>query len=271
LAGGILAVGKFKEFFSVWGVLLVLNQVFIFHGCFNLYCLLAALPHTGLLAFLWVLLKGKLSESPVSDEKNKHDPAKFKKDKERKKAASIQAVEKYLREKEIEECYERLKTPTKPDPLKEKGDQYERFIGTEFEKKGDLVIYNGFIKGYKDQGVDIISISPQRKAINLVQCKNWTKMRMTLEHITDIYSKLEQYDFDCFQLQSYEISEHTQYTDIYVTLQSVKQELGSFTIRKTLYIASDKVVELEVGPHLTMLSPTIFKFKDMKIVMKKLA
>lgn len=47
---------KIKEnletFFIIWGVILVLNQVVIFGGCFAPYCILAALPHTGFIALL---------------------------------------------------------------------------------------------------------------------------------------------------------------------------------------------------------------------------
>jgi hypothetical protein len=40
-----------KFFFIAWLIILILNQVFIFGACFALYCLLAALPHTGVIAF----------------------------------------------------------------------------------------------------------------------------------------------------------------------------------------------------------------------------
>ena len=41
-----------KSFFTTWSVILILNQIFIFHGCFSPHCLLAAFPHTGIIAFL---------------------------------------------------------------------------------------------------------------------------------------------------------------------------------------------------------------------------
>jgi len=242
-----------KSFFITWGILLILNQIILFHGCFAIYCLLAGLPHTGIIAFLLVKF-GKKPSTP-SESELRQDPF-FEKLREHKRQAPApkRKVKKSV--------------PKSTDPLKQKGDQYERYIGQQFAAKGDLVIYNGFIKGYEDQGVDIISISPETKGINLVQCKNWMKMRMTLEHMSDIYSKLDQYDFDCFQLAGYEIEEYSQYPDIDVTLRKAKKDLAQFTVRKTLYIASDKVVDLEVGPYLTMMADTIFKYKDMKIVMK---
>ncbi|MEA2019717.1 MAG: hypothetical protein U9N59_14850 [Campylobacterota bacterium] len=39
-------------FFKAWGILLVLNQVVIFGACFAPYCIVAALPHTGVIAAL---------------------------------------------------------------------------------------------------------------------------------------------------------------------------------------------------------------------------
>jgi hypothetical protein len=72
-----------------------------------------------------------------------------------------------------------------------------------------LVIYNGFIKGYNDQGVDIIVISPKTKSVNLVQCKNWKTKLFTLDQIQNIYSNLEQYnighymDMECDDINYY--------------------------------------------------------------------
>ena len=41
-----------ESFFIIWSVILFLNQVVLFGGCFNPICLIAALPHTGVIAFL---------------------------------------------------------------------------------------------------------------------------------------------------------------------------------------------------------------------------
>ena len=41
-----------ESFFIIWGIILFLNQVVLFGGCFNPICLIAALPHTGFIAFL---------------------------------------------------------------------------------------------------------------------------------------------------------------------------------------------------------------------------
>lgn len=277
-----------KSFFITWLILLILNQILLFHGCFAIYCLIAGLLHTGIIAFILVRVgrkKNTPAESELKVQIPKVEPRAYKKPAppkiKTKKSAEILFKPSLFRD-DLQEYKKQVPLSkakhTKPepevkavDPLKQKGDQYERYIGQQFAAKGDLVIYNGFINGYADQGVDIISISSETKVINLVQCKNWTKMRMTLAYMNDIYSKLEQYDFDCFQLASYEIEEYTQHPDIYLTLHHAKDNFTKYTVRKTLYIASEKVVDLEIGPYLTMMSDTIFKFKDMKIVMKKSA
>ena len=54
------------------------------------------------------------------------------------------------------------------DPLKIMGDNFERLIGLNFEIKNEVVIYNGFIRGIMDEGVDIISISLENKIVNLI-------------------------------------------------------------------------------------------------------
>ena len=43
---------KIEHFFSIWFALLLLNQVFIY-GCFAPYCIIAGMPHTGIIAFLF--------------------------------------------------------------------------------------------------------------------------------------------------------------------------------------------------------------------------
>jgi len=239
-----------KSFFVTWGVLLMLNQIILFHGCFAIYCLLAGLPHTGIIAFVLVAF-GRKSRAPSESELGQTPFSENLREHKKKASASKGKVIKSI--------------PTTTNVVRILIYKYVRYIGQQFAVKGDLVIYNCFIKGREDQGVSIISISPETKIINLVQCKS---ICMTLEHMSDIYSELDQYNFDCFQLSSYEIEEYSQYPDIDSTLRKAKKDLAQFTVRKTLYIASDKVVDLEVGPYLTMISDTIFKYKDMKIVIK---
>lgn len=61
-----------QQFFIIWGFVLVLNQIFIFGACFAPYCLIAALPHTGVIAFfltLYSLKSEDVSESTKEYEK----------------------------------------------------------------------------------------------------------------------------------------------------------------------------------------------------------
>lgn len=162
----------------------------------------------------------------------------------------------------------------KDDPLEAKGDAYERHIGKIFEDSGYLVIYNGLIRGVKDGGIDLIAISPHLKTVNLIQCKNWHSMKMELYHIQKIYNKLSNYNFDFLYLPTDIIKTHLQVQkDIAIIQEFIAfaiQNQDDITVRKTLYIASDKVIDLEVGKHLTMIQPDIFKYDNMKIVVEKM-
>ena len=142
-----------KFFFITWGIVLLINQIFIFGGCLAPYCIVAALPHTGVISAVIVYLYFQ----------------------EEKKEKIIQ------QERSYESQY--TSNNDKADPLKEMGDVYEKEIGKEFESKGDFVIYNGLIRGVADGGVDLIIISPDSQSINFVQCKNWQKLRTPEEYL----------------------------------------------------------------------------------------
>ncbi len=43
---------NFQTFLVIWVVIIIVNQLFIFGGCFAPYCLIAALPHTSIIAAL---------------------------------------------------------------------------------------------------------------------------------------------------------------------------------------------------------------------------
>jgi hypothetical protein len=155
------------------------------------------------------------------------------------------------------------------DPLKAKGDEYERFVGSQFESKGELVIYNGFIRGFKDKGVDIITISKKNKTIILIQCKNWINKSMYLEDIVNIYDKLDSYDLDYFHLNPSRIQKYLQIHKETKEIEDIIQDSKNYQILKVLYVASDKVMDMKIGEHLKMLKQNIFRYKDMKIVIKR--
>jgi len=305
----------FSEFITAWIILLVLNQAFIF-GCFAPYCILAGMPHTGVIAFLYVMFLAKTNKGntsftpPIEDAINKLDKGMidlsktldegFKEldeitDKQLKELEAEEVInnaKRKVRKKEAQAEADRilaslnnLDTPpdlkskntqykhTDPDidPLKHKGDLYEKFIGKQFEAKGELVIYNGFINGYQDNGVDIICISTKTKTINLIQCKNWTKKPMMLEDVKNVYEKLQKFSLGWIPNSAMGIQAHLQFDRSIENIRYVlKANKSEYAIRRTLYVGSDKVIDLNIGTHVKLIKPTIFKYEKMKIVIKGL-
>ena len=238
-----------KFFFITWGIVLLINQIIIFGGCLAPYCIVAALPHTGVISAVIVYLYFQ----------------------EEKKEKTIQ------QERSYESQY--TSNNDKVDPLNEIDDPYEKEIAKEFESKGDFVIYNGLISGVADGGVDLIVISPDSQSINLVQCKNWHKMKMEYHHISGVYDKLTNYSSNIKYSIGYivvkysyvALQKHLHYKKECDEIANILKASSNYTnIRKTLYIATDKVVDLDVGQHLTMIKPNIFRYKDMKIVISKI-
>ena len=153
------------------------------------------------------------------------------------------------------------------DPLKIKGDLYEKFIGQSFEEKGELVIYNGFIYGYADKGVDVISICVKRKTINLIQCKHWSYKKMFIEDIEEIYQKLSYFGVEEITNDSRAIKKFLQKKRNLAEIEEIlTKDKAKFSVRKTLYMSSDKVIDLDIGSQLKLIKKNIFKYKDMKIV-----
>lgn len=149
---------------------------------------------------------------------------------------------------------------------KEKGDSYEKYIGKKLESKGQLVIYNGFIHGYDDEGVDIISISPTTKTINLIQCKNWTNMKMELSHIQEIYKKLNDYDVSFYEFD-YDIIKKFLQIDQKIAIDEVLEKARYYSrIQKTLYIATTKNLDFDIDNNLMRKKYNIYHYKDMDVV-----
>ena len=238
-----------KFFFITWGIVLLVNQIFIFGGCFAPYCIVAALPHTGVVSAVIVYLYFQ----------------------EEKKEKTIQ------QERSYESQY--TSNNDKVDPLKEIGDAYEKEIGKEFESKGDFVIYNGLISGVADGGVDLIVISPDSQSINLVQCKNWHKMKMEHHHISSVYDKLTNYASNINYSIGYivvkysyvALQKHLHYKKECDEIANILKASSNYTnIRKTLYISTDKVLDPDINQYIKMIKPNIFRYKDMKIVISKI-
>ena len=66
-------IDKIKAFFITWGILLILNQIIFFGGCFKLYCLSAGSVHTGIIAFLLIYFDNKTKKEENILEKLKDE------------------------------------------------------------------------------------------------------------------------------------------------------------------------------------------------------
>ena len=70
---GKIIKGVFSQtFLVVWAVIVIANQLFIFHGCFAPYCLIAALPHTSVIAALITYFINE-SECKATDQFSTHN------------------------------------------------------------------------------------------------------------------------------------------------------------------------------------------------------
>ena len=270
-----------NKFLTVWAVILFVNQAFIF-GCFTPYCIVSGMPHTALLAFLYVwFVSGNDDENVEEDEEEQEavtktthinapvSPEETAQDELEELMATVKTK---VKQKKIAEKIQNKKDEeetSQPDDdyLKQKGDAYERYIGRQLEAKGDVVIYNGLMRGYEDDGVDIISISMETKSIHLVQCKNWTKKPMLLSDIEDIYVKLQMFNLTRISKNENAVSKYLQMKlPLEEIIEALKINKKEFTIRKTLYASSEKVIDLAIGKKLTMIQKNIFRYEDMKIV-----
>ena len=238
-----------KFFFITWGIVLLINQIFIFGGCLAPYCIVAALPHTGVISAVIVYLNFQEEKEQIRKKDRFNEPQHPAKNE-------------------------------KADPLKEMGDAYEKEIGKAFECKGDFVIYNGLIRGFYDGGVDLIVISPNSQSINFVQCKNWQNKNMEYQHICDVYDKLANYASNInisgvlslyYLKHSKEIQKNLSYKKEYNEIANIFKSAYKYSnIRKTLYISTDKVLDPDINQYIKMIKPNIFRYKDMKIVISKI-
>lgn len=47
-------------FFIIWVVIIILNQLFFFNGCFEFYCIKNALPHTAVISAIITFVQYKV-------------------------------------------------------------------------------------------------------------------------------------------------------------------------------------------------------------------
>ena len=68
------ALNNFQAFLVTWVVVIIVNQLFIFGACFAPYCLVAALPHTFVIAVLLnYFLNAEESNTQLSSSKVDND------------------------------------------------------------------------------------------------------------------------------------------------------------------------------------------------------
>lgn len=95
------AFKNFQTFLTLWVLLVALNQAFIFGGCFAAYCLIAAVPHTLIIALLlnyfYIGVKSEIAHEDESADKKESFIDKIE-----KKSIQIekQAIDYNLRTKE---------------------------------------------------------------------------------------------------------------------------------------------------------------------------
>ena len=262
---------NFKDFLIIWGVVLIANQVLLFGGCLAPYCIIAAIPHTLIISLVisYFWLKEKVKETnPQVKSSTKYDPRANRPPKQpdyKPKSKQSSGSTKRTDSKTLQ------KTDSEDDVLKNRGDGYELYIGRKFELKGDLVIYNGFIRGYEDQGVDIIVISKSTQSLHLIQCKHWKRFEFTREHLYQIYRKLDNFGSDYQDIDPAQINNFLSVKKENGEISSrVRESLNYHQIRKTLYLSSSHVVQKDVWNLLEQIKENIYRFQDMKIVVHKI-
>ena len=73
----------------------------------------------------------------------------------------------------------------------EKGREYEKYIGSIYEKYNFVVEYRGLKNGVKDEGIDLIC--RRGKSTVLVQCKCYENSHVTAKEIYQFFGVLQHY------------------------------------------------------------------------------
>lgn len=174
-----------------------------------------------------------------------------------------------LKNKNFQKSKQKKKTAYKKDRdiLVQMGNYYESLVGRDFEDKSDLVIYNGFIKGNQDGGIDLIAFN--KNIIYLIQCKNWHKMELHIDKLEQIYIKLSKYNFACFDFQPKEIQKHLQkkknLKEIEILLLKMKINKDR-KVGKYLFLSNEEVITKHVKARLKKINNYLYKYKDMNLI-----
>jgi hypothetical protein len=126
------------------------------------------------------------------------------------------------------------------------------------------------IRGYEDQGIDLVIISKRHQTVHLVQCKHWKRYLFTAEHLTKIYDKLNAYLPDYEDLSSEKIAHYLSVEHPLQDIQTFIKNTQGYTVRKTLYLSSSQVIQPEVFAVVEPIKDNIYRYQDMKLVVHKL-
>lgn len=174
-----------------------------------------------------------------------------------------------LKNKNFQKTKKKKKTAYTKDKdiLVQMGNHYESLVGRDFEEKSDLVIYNGFIKGNQDAGIDLIAFN--KNIIYLIQCKNWHRMELHIDKLEQIYLKLSNYKLTCFEINPKEIQKHLQkkkiLKDIEILLLKMKLNKNK-KIEKYLFLSKEEVITKHVKARLKKINNYLYKYKDMNLI-----
>jgi hypothetical protein len=151
------------------------------------------------------------------------------------------------------------------------GNIYEKEIGELLEYiPNSLVIYHGFLKGYKDRGVDLVLLTKVKgfKFCFLIQCKNWKKKEIGIEEIENIYKKLIHHNKKVFF--DFYPSEINHFLKFKKDKRFIQKFINSFLFsdtkivyEKVLLIPSSSILKDEVD--LQNIDTNILKYKDLFI------
>lgn len=128
----------------------------------------------------------------------------------------------------------RYKKNYKEQTKKEKGDEYEFYIGRLFKEHGYKVYYKGINEGYFDEGIDLICYKDLE--VVLIQCKNW-KRQADLNSVKKfVYNcrEYEQKNYIKLKRKSirkiFVISNHYKNKEILEYLKQINNEIEFFNV-----------------------------------------
>ena len=170
-------MNKIKEnlyaFFTIWGVILVLNQVILFGGCFNPICLIAALPHTGVISFVISIFV--IADEEKNRKKSQAKEAKFHATLDKQKTSIVETNIEINKDEDLDRVYvyssddleknwkalmkakrERSKIDIQPNKLDDFDSEY-------FTKLKEINTLQQYQKEYKALYSELIKLNEQKK------------------------------------------------------------------------------------------------------------